>query len=99
MHTTGPPTEKLKLALSRFTVPALTRIDEFNAAFGTRFSDEEFDTIGGLVLHELGRMPRRGEAVAIGGLELKVLRADRRRIESLRVTTTREIDLKIPGTE
>jgi magnesium and cobalt transporter len=82
-----------------FTVPALTRIEEFNAAFGTRFSDEEFDTIGGLVLHELGRMPRRGEAVEIGGLELKVLRADRRRIESLRVTTTREIDLKIPGTD
>ena len=54
--------------------------------FGTRFSDEEFDTIGGLVLHELGRMPRRGEAIEIGGLELKVLRADRRRIETLRVT-------------
>jgi Mg2+/Co2+ transporter CorC len=44
-------------------------------------------------------MPRRGEAVEIGGLELKVLRADRRRIESLRVTTTREIDLKIPGSD
>ena len=44
------------------TVPALTRIEDFNQAFGTRFSDEEFDTIGGLVLHELGRMPRRGEA-------------------------------------
>ena len=80
-----------------YTVPALTRIDEFNAVFGTRFSDEEYDTIGGLVLHELGRMPRRGEAVEIGGLELKVLRADRRRIESLRVTTSREIDLKAPG--
>ncbi len=77
-----------------FTVPALTRIDEFNETFGTRFSDEEFDTIGGLVLHELGRMPRRGEVVQIGGLELKVQRADRRRIETLRVTTPRDIDLK-----
>ena len=66
-------------------MPALTRIDEFNDYFGTRFSDEEFDTIGGLVLHELGRMPRRGEAVEIGGLEFRVLRADRRRIETLRV--------------
>ena len=47
-----------------WTVPALTRIEDFNQAFGTRFSDEEFDTIGGLILHELGRMPRRGEAVA-----------------------------------
>ena len=70
-----------------WTVPALTRIEEFNDTFGTRFSDEEADTIGGLVLHELGRMPRRGEAVQIGGIELKVTRADRRRIETLRVTT------------
>ena len=73
-----------------WTVPALTRIEEFNETFGTRFSDEEADTIGGLVLHELGRMPRRGEAVLIGGIELKVTRADRRRIETLRVTTTPE---------
>jgi magnesium and cobalt transporter len=79
-----------------FAVPALTRIEEFNSTFGTRFSDEEFDTIGGLVLHELGRMPRRGEAIEIGGVELKVVRADRRRIETLRVTTPR--DLELPGT-
>jgi magnesium and cobalt transporter len=77
-----------------FVVPALTRIEEFNDVFDTRFSDEDADTIGGLVLHELGRMPRRGEAVELGGLELKVLRADRRRIETLRVTTPRDIDLK-----
>ena len=76
-----------------FAVPALTRIEEFNSTFGTRFSDEEFDTIGGLVLHELGRMPRRGEAIEIGGLELKVVRADRRRIETLRVTTQRDLEL------
>ena len=77
-----------------FVVPALTRIEEFNDVFDTRFSDEGADTIGGLVLHELGRMPRRGEAIELGGLELKVLRADRRRIETLRVTTPRDIDLK-----
>jgi magnesium and cobalt transporter len=80
-----------------FSVPALTRIEDFNETFGTRFSDEEFDTIGGLVLHELGRMPRRGEAIEIGGLELKVQRVDRRRIETLRVTTPAEIELKSPG--
>ena len=77
-----------------WTVPALTRIEDFNLAFGTRFSDEEFDTIGGLILHELGRMPRRGEAVQIGGLELKVTRADRRRIETLRVTTPRDVEVR-----
>jgi magnesium and cobalt transporter len=80
-----------------YSVPALTRIEDFNETFGTRFSDEEFDTIGGLVLHELGRMPRRGEAIEIGGLELKVHRVDRRRIETLRVTTPGEIELKPPG--
>jgi magnesium and cobalt transporter len=77
-----------------WTVPALTRIEDFNQAFGTRFSDEEFDTIGGLILQELGRMPRRGEAVQIGGLELKVTRADRRRIETLRVTSPRDLELR-----
>jgi magnesium and cobalt transporter len=77
-----------------FAVQALTRIEEFNDVFDTRFSDEDADTIGGLVLHELGRMPRRGEAIELGGLELKVLRADRRRIETLRVTTPHDIDLK-----
>ena len=77
-----------------WTVPALTRIEDFNQAFGTRFSDEECDTIGGLVLQELGRMPRRGEAVQIGGLELKVTRADRRRIETLRVTSPRDLELR-----
>ena len=77
-----------------WTVPALTRIEDFNQAFGTRFSDEEYDTIGGLILQELGRMPRRGEAVQIGGLELKVTRADRRRIETLRVTSPRDLDMR-----
>ena len=76
-----------------YSVPALTRIEEFNAVFGTRYADEEFDTIGGLVLHELGRMPRRGESIEIGGVELVVQRADRRRIETLRVRTQRDIEL------
>jgi hemolysin (HlyC) family protein len=83
-----------KEAERTFAVPALTRIEEFNDVFDTRFSDEDADTIGGLVLHELGRMPRRGEAIELGGLELKVLRTDRRRIETLRVTTPRDIELK-----
>jgi magnesium and cobalt transporter len=77
-------------------VPALTRIEDFNRIFGSRFSDEEFDTIGGLVLHELGRLPRRGESLEIGGLELVVLRADRRRIETLRIRTPRDLELA-PG--
>lgn len=75
----------------QYTVRALTRIDEFNEYFGTEFSDEEFDTIGGLVAHAFGRLPRRGETTRIGELEFRVLRADRRRIDALRVVTPRDI--------
>ena len=80
-----------------WTVPALTRIEDFNQAFGTRFSDEEYDTIGGLILQELGRMPRRGEAVQIGGLERKVTRAHGRRMETRRVTSPRDIAQRPAG--
>jgi magnesium and cobalt transporter len=75
----------------QFTVKAQTRIDEFNRYFGSEFSDEEFDTIGGLAMNYLGRLPRRGESFMLGGLEFKVLRADRRRLDMLRVITPRDI--------
>lgn len=68
-----------------YTVKALTPIDEFNDYFGSDFSDEEFDTIGGLVIHDFGRVPRRGEALAIGRFRFKVLHADNRRIHLLQV--------------
>lgn len=80
----------------QFAVLALTRVQEFNDYFGTRFSDEEYDTIGGLVMHQFGRLPRRGEAVTMDGLEFKVLRADRRRIDQLRVTTPEPVPAR-PG--
>ena len=76
----------------QFTVKAQTRIDEFNNYFSTEFSDEEFDTIGGLAISSLGRLPRRGESFSLGGLEFKVLRADRRRLDLLRVITPRDIE-------
>ena len=80
----------------QFAVLALTRVQEFNDYFGTRFSDEEYDTIGGLVMHQFGRLPRRGEAVTMDDLEFKVLRADRRRIDQLRVTTPEPVPAR-PG--
>ncbi|CAK0780162.1 CorC-HlyC family protein YbeX [Gammaproteobacteria bacterium] len=67
------------------TVNALTRISDFNEHFGTDFSDEEFDTVGGLVLNAFGRMPRRGETIEMEGLNFKVLGADIRRLHSLLV--------------
>jgi len=75
----------------QFTVRAQTRIDEFNEFFGTGFSDDEFDTIGGVLLNHLGRLPRRGEAFALDKLEFKVLRGDRRRIELLRIHTPQPV--------
>ncbi len=69
----------------QFTVRALTRIADFNDYFGTAFADDEFDTVGGLVMHAFGQLPRRGESVTLDGVEFRVLRADRRRIDTLRV--------------
>ena len=69
-----------------FTVKAVTRIDEFNAFFKTRFDDENYDTVGGLIMFELGRLPRRGENLRIGDLDFKVVRCDRRRIEAVQVS-------------
>jgi magnesium and cobalt transporter len=76
-----------------FSVRALTPIAEFNEYFGTAFSDEEYDTIGGLLMQEFGRLPRRGETIQIGELEFRILRADRRRIDLLRVISPRAIRL------
>ena len=70
-----------------FTVRALTPITEFNKYFDARFSNEEVDTIGGVLMQEFGRLPRRGETIEVGALEFRVLRADRRRIDLLRVIT------------
>jgi len=67
----------------RYRVKALTQIDDFNAAFGTAFTDTDHDTGGGLVIDHLGRLPRRGESLNIEGLRFQVLRADSRRVYTL----------------
>jgi len=68
-----------------YRVKAQTEIAAFNQIFGTQFSDTDFDTVGGMVLHRLGRLPKRGEAITIGGLRFHVLRADSRRLHVLQV--------------
>jgi magnesium and cobalt transporter len=75
-----------------FTVRGVTRIDEFNEYFGARLSEEQgVDTIAGLVMKQLGRLPRRGESASLDGFEFRVLRADRRRIDALRVVAPRDV--------
>ncbi len=67
----------------RIIVLALTRIDDFNEYFNVALSDEEYDTVGGLIMHELGRLPRGEEVLEFGGFRFSILRADRRRIYTL----------------
>jgi magnesium and cobalt transporter len=69
----------------KFRVKALTEIEQFNASFGSHYSEEDFNTIGGLVTDTFGRVPRRGEAVEIGGLRFEVLRADARQAQLFHV--------------
>ena len=67
----------------RYRVKALTEIVDFNEALGTDFSDEEFSTIGGLVVSKFGHLPKRGEHISFDNLHFTVLRADSRRLHSL----------------
>ena len=69
----------------RYRVKALTEIADFNEALGTEFSDDEFSTIGGLVVSKFGRMPKRGEQISFDSLSFTVLRSDSRRLHSLLV--------------
>jgi magnesium and cobalt transporter len=72
-------------ANSRHRVKAQTEIGDFNAHFGTDFADDEFDTVGGLVLQAFGRLPKRGESTTIGDFRFRVVRADSRRLHTLQV--------------
>jgi magnesium and cobalt transporter len=69
-----------------FTVKALTPLDEFNEFFETELPEEEFDTIGGLLLSKFGRIPQRDDHISIGQLDFTVLNADNRQVRLLHVT-------------
>jgi magnesium and cobalt transporter len=77
----------------QFRVKAVTEIEDFNEKFGTDFSDDEFDTIGGLVLKRFGRVPKRGEQVTMEGFTFKILRADSRRLHLLEVIPRSTVDV------
>ena len=75
-------------AEGRFRVKALTEISDFNETFGTEFSDEEFSTIGGLVVSKFGHLPKRGESITFNNLQFTALRADSRRLHALLLVKT-----------
>ena len=80
-----------------YTVRALTPVEDFNEIFATHFSDDEMDTIGGLVMQHFGRLPLRGESIIIDGYQFKVTIADKRRIIQLHVTIPE--DATVPNLE
>jgi magnesium and cobalt transporter len=73
----------------RYRVKAVTEIGDFNEHFGTRFSDDDHDTVGGLVVGRFGRLPKRGDSIVIDGFTFQVLRADSRKVHSLLVERPR----------
>ena len=74
----------LQLADDRFQVQALTPIDELNDRFGSDLSDDDYGTVGGLLLAEFGRVPEYGDTVTVAGkFEFRVIKADSRRIITL----------------
>ena len=79
-------------ASAQFTVRGVTRIADFNEYFGAQLSEEQgVDTVAGLIMKQFGRLSRRGESAHIEGFEFRVLRADRRRIDTLRVVAPRDV--------
>ncbi|HBC57906.1 MAG TPA: magnesium/cobalt efflux protein [Gammaproteobacteria bacterium] len=77
-----------------FRVKGLTPIEDFNTYFGSEFSDEDYDTMGGLIVNGFGHMPKRGEKLTLSDIEFEVIRADKRRIQLLNVYIA---DIDIPG--
>ena len=75
---------------TEFTLKALTPIDDFNEYFEAELTDDEFDTIGGLIVHELGHVPKRGEKLDLGRYRFTVIRADSRRVELLKLVVLSE---------
>lgn len=70
---------------TEYIVKALTPIEEFNQFFHTQLDEQEFDTIGGLVIHQFGHMPKRGEKIELASFQFEVLNADKRRIHLLQL--------------
>jgi magnesium and cobalt transporter len=82
-HDVDEHSDIVKSGPDTYRVKALTPIEDFNRYFGADFSDQEFDTVGGLVLHAFGHLPRQGQSVRLGRFQLTVAQADKRRIQML----------------
>lgn len=81
-----------KLADNDYLVKALTPIEDFNEYFRAKLSEDEFDTIGGIVMQTFGHLPRRNEVADVAGFHFKVLNADSRQIHLLRLNLAPDSD-------
>ncbi|MBR6876652.1 MAG: CBS domain-containing protein [Neisseriaceae bacterium] len=78
------------VSTERWRVKATTEITDFNEFFGTHFSNEEVDTIGGFIIQEMGHLPTRGEKIVLEQLQFNVARADNRRLHTVMVSRVKE---------
>ncbi len=85
-HDTDEDASIRDLGDGMFNVTALTPLEEFNEVMGTRFGDEEFNTIGGVLMQHIGHMPKAGETAVLDGCQFKILQADSRQIHLIQVT-------------
>ncbi len=81
----------------QYTVKAITPVEEINEVLMTSFDEEEFDTIGGVVMNAFGHMPKRDESIVVDGLIFTVLRSDNRRIYLLRISRKQEQEESLSG--
>lgn len=84
-HDVADETNIRRHGLTRYSVRAMTPIEEFNDVFATDFSDERFDTIAGVLIQQFGHVPARGEMISLGRLQFKVISSDSRRIHNIQV--------------
>jgi len=89
-HDFGEEEYIFRKSAVEYTLKALTPIDEFNDYFNSDLSDEEFDTVGGLIVHKLGHLPSRGEKVDFGHFRFVVMQADNRRVHLLKLVILAE---------
>jgi magnesium and cobalt transporter len=85
-HDIDDDTPILKRNETTFMIKALTQVEDFNEYFDTEWSSDDFDTIGGYVVNQLGHLPKRDELISIDNFDFKVVRADTRRVHLFELT-------------
>jgi magnesium and cobalt transporter len=85
-HDTAPDSFIRKISERDYIIKALTPIEAFNRHFEAAFSEEEFDTIGGILMQKFGHLPKRNEVTNIDDFRFRIINADNRQIHLLRLT-------------